>query len=154
MTPSAYAGMTNIVWDLHYYGWVSGYSTSQSAVNQSLASSVNAAQTITSADGKVPVVIGEYGPATDGQNTDANANQVLQAVQGSIHHRRDGWTMAWGWSSGMNDNLTDGSGNLTSYGQEVAQWIASHPGVKATPHPRRPRPTHADRDARRPTIRS
>ena len=31
-TASAYAGMTNVIWDLHYYGWVSGYSTSQSTV--------------------------------------------------------------------------------------------------------------------------
>ena len=34
-------------------------------------------------------------------------------------------SVAWGYDAGVNDNLTNGSGTLTSYGQEVAQWIAS-----------------------------
>ena len=133
MTVSDYASMTNIIWDLHYYGWVSGYSTSQSAVDASLASAVSAAQTIPDANGTVPVIIGEYGPSTDGMNTDPNGNQVLQAVQSSTTGGQTAGAAAWGWNSGMNDNLTDGSGNLTTYGQEVAQWIAAHPGSRTTP---------------------
>ena len=133
MTVSDYASMTNIIWDLHYYGWVSGYSTSQSAVDASLASAVSAAQTIPDANGTVPVIIGEYGPSTDGMNTDPNGNQVLQAVQSSTTGGQTAGAAAWGWNSGMNDNLTDGSGNLTTYGQEVAQWIAAHPGSSPTP---------------------
>ena len=137
MTASDYASMTNIIWDLHYYGWVSGYSTNQSTVDSALSSAVSAAQTITSANGTVPVLIGEYGPATDGTNTDPNGNQVLQAVQSSATSGQTAGAVAWGWNSGANDNLTDGSGNLTTYGQEVAQWIAAHPGSTpvSTPTP-------------------
>lgn len=122
MDSSVYASMTNIVWDVHYYGWVSGYSTDQQTVSDTLTSLVTSAQTIQSADGAVPVIIGEYGPATDGQNTDQNADQVLAAVQDSTV---TSGAVAWGWDSGSNDNLTDGSGNLTSFGQEVAKWIAA-----------------------------
>ncbi len=74
MTASAYASMTNIAWDLHYYGWHSGYSTDQSTVTSDLLGSVSggygiaAAQTITSADGTVPVIIGEFGDSTNGSN--------------------------------------------------------------------------------------
>ena len=142
MTVSDYASMNNIIWDLHYYGWVSSYSTNQSTVDASLASAVSAAQTITSANGKVPVIIGEYGPSTDGTNTDPNGNQVLQAVQSSTSAGQTAGAAAWGWNSGVNDNLTDGSGNLTTYGQEVAQWIAAHPGSTPVPVPTpAPKPT-------------
>jgi hypothetical protein len=33
--------------------------------------------------------------------------------------------MAWGWDPGANDDVTDGSNNLTPYGQQVAQFIAN-----------------------------
>ncbi len=55
MTASAYSTMTNIAWDLHYYGWSSNYSTDQATVTANLLGSaaggygIAAAQTITSA---------------------------------------------------------------------------------------------------------
>lgn len=117
MDPNIFTSMTNIVLDPHYYGWDSGYSTDQQTVNASLTSLVQGAQSLRSADGIIPAIIGEYGPSTDGSSTDGNGSQVLQAV---LQSTVTSGSAAWGWNSGANDNLTDGSGNLTSYGQEVA----------------------------------
>jgi hypothetical protein len=119
-TTSVYSGMTNIVWDAHYYGWLTGYSTDANTITQSLSGNAQAAQVITSADGIVPVIIGEYGVSTDGQNTDPNGTQVVTAVESSGYG-----CMAWGWDPGANDDVTDGSNNLTPYGQQVAQFIAN-----------------------------
>ncbi len=125
MTPSTYASMTGIVWDFHFYGWDSGYSTDPATVTAALLGSASAgdgiaaAQTITSADGVVPVLIGEYGDSTDGQNVDANWTQVLAAVQASGYG-----SAAWEVSpGGQADVLVSSNGTLTSYGQEVAQYI-------------------------------
>jgi Cellulase (glycosyl hydrolase family 5) len=121
MTASTYASMTNIIWDLHYYGWVAGFSTDQNTVTQGLNSLVSAAQTITSANGTVPVLIGEYGDSTTGTSRDPNANQVLSAVQ----HSGLG-SAAWAWGAGNpSDGLSDGGTGLSGYGQEVAAWIAA-----------------------------
>jgi hypothetical protein len=125
MTPSTYASMTSIVWDFHFYGWDSGYGTDQATVNAALAGSASAgdgiaaAQTITSADGIVPVLIGEYGDSTDGQNVDPNWTQVLAAVQAS-GYGSSAWEVSPG---GVADVLVSG-GALTPYGLEVAQYIA------------------------------
>ena len=127
MDPNIFTSMTNIVLDPHYYGWDSGYSTDQQTVNASLTSLVQGAQSLRSADGTVPAIIGEYGPSTDGVSTDGNASQVFQAVQQSTVTSGG---VAWGWNSGANDNLTDGSGNLTSYGQEVAGSFNTNPAPK------------------------
>ena len=56
-----------------------------------------------------------------------NEGIVWEAVQSAAQSGETSGAIAWGWNSGANDNLTDGSGNLTSYGQEVAQWMASMP---------------------------
>src|ERR1700761_3938514 len=86
MPPSDYASMTNIIWDFHYYGWASNYSTNQSTVNADLigsasgATGILGAQTITDADGTVPVIIGEFGNSTTGGAVDPDGNQVIQAV--------------------------------------------------------------------------
>jgi uncharacterized membrane protein YgcG len=125
MTPSTYSSMTGIVWDFHFYGWDSGYSTDQATVNAALLGSASsgdgilAAQTITSADGVVPVLIGEYGNSTDGQNVDPNWTQVLTAVETSGYGSA-AWEVGVG---GVADVLVSG-GSLTAYGQIVAQYIA------------------------------
>jgi hypothetical protein len=122
MTASDYTSMSNIIVDAHFYGWSSNFSTNQQTVDSALTSLAQGAQTITSADGTVPVIIGEYGPSTDGQNTDPNASQVSTAVQTST---AISGSVAWGWDPGANDDLTNGSGGLTSFGQQVAQAIAA-----------------------------
>jgi hypothetical protein len=129
MTPETYAGMHNIVWDLHFYGWSSSYSTDQGTVSAALAGSVSggygiaAAQTIQSADGLVPVLIGEYGDSTDGQSRDANWQQVIHAVETSGHG-----SAAWEVTPyGVADVLSV-NGQLTDYGTIVAQYFASATG--------------------------
>jgi hypothetical protein len=124
MTLSAYTSMTNIIADPHFYGWIAGFSTNQQTVDTALAEQVQSAQAIQSASGAVPVIVGEYGISTDGENTDANGNQVLTAVQQAANSGEISGAAAWNWyCGGTSDNLTDGNGNLTSYGQEVSNWI-------------------------------
>ena len=129
MTPSDYASMTNIVWDLHYYGWVSNYSTSLATVSAGLigsaagASGIAGAQTITSADGKVPVIIGEFGNSTTGGSIDPNGDQVIQAVGNS-----GSGFLAWGWDPDeQGDQLITDSGQITAYGRQIAAIIGSAP---------------------------
>lgn len=128
---SDYAGMTNTIWDAHYYGWVSGYSTDQSTVNSTLSGIVQATKSIGNSAGAMPVLIGEYGNSTDGQNTDANGTQVVTAVDQSGLG-----SSAWAWGTGGNggaDGLLTSSGGLTSYGQQVASFIAAGSGPVAPP---------------------
>jgi hypothetical protein len=125
MTPATYASMTNIVWDLHFYAWVAGDSSDPATVSAALIGSasagqgVAAAQTIPSADGTVPVRIGEYGNSTDGQNIDADWVPVIDAVTGSGYG-----SAAWAWDPGVADVLVS-HGSLTAYGQMIAQYIAT-----------------------------
>nr|WP_294547210.1 cellulase family glycosylhydrolase [uncultured Rhodopila sp.] len=122
-TPSVYSSMTNIVGDVHYYGWITSYSADQSTVSGNLAADIaQTQQTITTANGTLPIIIGEYGNSTTGTTIDANANQVIAAVQQSGFG-----SAAWSWGSGNpGDGLTVGSGSsLSAYGQQIAAGIAA-----------------------------
>ena len=121
-TASVYGAMTNIAWDVHDYGWLTNYSTNQTTDDQTLAALVKSAQGITSADGTVPIVIGEYGNSTTGATVDANGSQTVQAVGSSGYP-----SMAWEWSSGSSgdtDTLTLGNQLTSPYGQQVAAIVA------------------------------
>jgi hypothetical protein len=127
MTESAYARMTNIVWDLHFYGWGSKYSTDDAAVIASLKGSrrggygIEAAQSITGPDGsKIPVLIGEFGDSTDGSKIDPNGTQVVNAVLNSGY----GFA-AWAWESHTNADQLTKNGMLTPLGRRVAAGIAA-----------------------------
>ncbi len=129
---STYAGMKNVAWDTHYYGWVSKYSTDPAAIAKGLQDQIANAQSVKSADGTMPVVIGEYGPSTTGSgNYDANGLQVVQAVDDSGYG-----TLAWAWSAGT-DTLVNSSG-LTDFGQMVAKHIAAGASAPSTPPPTTP----------------
>lgn len=126
MTASTYATMTNIVWDLHFYGWAAGYSSDLPTVKMALLGSpssgtgILAAQSIQSADGLVPVIIGEYGDSTDGQAVDGDASQVVEAVETSGYG-----SAAWEDSPGTGGaDILVSNGALTAYGQTVAAFIA------------------------------
>jgi hypothetical protein len=92
-------------------------------------SGVAAMGTLTTKDGKMPIVVGEYGydPGQLGGGA-----EVLNAV-----HKSGLSSAAWAWhpasddgtdaSMVLNDDLTNGNGGLSSYGQQVAQHIASNP---------------------------
>jgi hypothetical protein len=138
MTPSDYASMTNIIWDLHYYGWVSNYSTNQATVSADLtgsasgASGILGAQTIKSADGVVPVIIGEFGNSTTGNSIDPDGTQVIQAVASS----GDGFLgFGWGYYSVPGNQLVNGNLQLTAYGQQIAAIIGSTPPKSPTTTP-------------------
>jgi hypothetical protein len=122
------SSMSNVVVDWHYYGWVSGYSADQATVTAALMSGINASQQLTTTSGKMPVIVGEYGNSTNGQSIDANASQVLNAVQKSGYG-----SAAWAWGSGNpGDGLTTGGNGLSSYGQEVAAYIGLVAGAQAS----------------------
>jgi hypothetical protein len=119
---SSYASMRNIVWDFHYYNWLSGYAPDVATNASLLASYIGQSQTISSADGTVPVIIGEYGVSTDGTKEDAGGTASCIAVQAS-----GVGSAAWNWYSyAASDNLTDDNNNLTSYGNQVASFINGH----------------------------
>lgn len=111
--------MHNIVLDQHFYGWTSNYSPDQALVTANL-NSIIANDATTSADGPVPVIIGEYGNSTDpSKGLDANGAQVIQAAQQSGLG-----AVAWAWGVNSNgDGLLDGNGGLSGFGKTVAAWI-------------------------------
>jgi cellulase (glycosyl hydrolase family 5) len=123
-TPSVYAAMKNIAWDIHYYGWLSNYSTDQNTVTQTLNGMITTAQMLKSADGTVPVAIGEYGNSTNGQTIDPNGDQVINAVQ-SVGLNMGVGSAAWAYGVGPGDALVNSDGSLTAYGQRVAAVIAT-----------------------------
>ncbi len=132
------ATMTGVVWDLHNYGWLSGYSTDPAVIKAFLlgtapaptGTGVSAAQLWQSADGVVPVIIGEYGNSTDGTNVDADGTTLCQATIAAGYGG-----LAWAWRSdgAAADRLTTsmwtGSGYsanpaLTPYGSLIAGLIS------------------------------
>ena len=119
--PAAYANLHNVIWDIHYYGWLSKYSTDQATVSSTLSGMISDSRQITSADGTMPVIIGEYGNSTTGSTIDANATQVITAVQQS-----GVGNAAWAWYPGSpGDGLNDGGNGLSAYGKQVAAGIAA-----------------------------
>jgi hypothetical protein len=74
--------MTNVAWDLHYYSWLSNGSTDLGANQSALANEVAGTHAITSANGTIPVIIGEYGPAA-GNGVDPGGSQAVAAVESS-----------------------------------------------------------------------
>ena len=115
-----YAGMSNVAWDTHYYGWVTNQSTDPAIIAKGLAAQIANAQSVKSADGIMPVVIGEYGPSSSGiAGYDANGLQVVQAV-----HDSGKGTFAWAYSAGT-DTLVANGATLSDFGRMVAQHIAA-----------------------------
>jgi hypothetical protein len=134
MTTSA-AGMTNIVWDMHFYPWmpesILGSDTTDIASIQSVitgsatgAYGIAACQTVKSNDGVVPVIIGEFGNA-DGTEVEADGSALCQAV-GTYPGTS---FIAWAWNPDPNtifDQLITNGGVLSNpYGQLVASLIAA-----------------------------
>src|SRR5579859_1783982 len=116
---SAYTSMTNIIADPHLYNFQTNFSTDPAVNAANVAAMIKSAQSIVSADGPVPVLIGEFGDSTDGSNTDPGGMQNVQAVL----NNGIGFA-AWSWISGGSDMLQSG-GQLTAYGQAVASTIQS-----------------------------
>lgn len=120
LQPSVYASMHNIVWDVHYYGGGGGGNT-----DQALADSIAGSQSIQSADGLVPALIGEYGNSMDGTNIDSNGVAAVESVINRGGSRKNG-SGAWAWKPGGNaDHLQDGGALTSPYGEQVALYIGT-----------------------------
>lgn len=149
MTPSVYLAMRNMVWDLHYYAWIvnskaPGYSTDLNVIKTILSGNIPqaygvfAAQTLRSADGLVPVIVGEFGNSTTGLTLDPDGSQLVTATYqmpavttGGIAGTAGGAVYAVGtFAIGVTccNALTDSSSNILSpYGVQVANLIAANP---------------------------
>lgn len=124
LNPSTYATMTNVIWDPHFYGWIPRYSADQGTVDQALTDEIAGIQQIHSADGVVPVLVGEYGDSTDGTHVDANSVQVVSAVVNAGSTGKFG-SAAWAWNPGGNADhlLAGGMAPSDPYGQIVQLYI-------------------------------
>ena len=125
--PADYANMNNVIWDIHYYNWLSGYASDEPTNAATLANLVASTQAV--AD--FPILIGEYGDSTDGSNIDPGGAATVDAVNTSGYG-----SAAWLWyfpglTGNPGDELTDGNGNLSAYGQQVAGYIAAGQGAGA-----------------------
>jgi hypothetical protein len=119
-----FRSMYNVVWDLHIYGGAGSSAQSQSVNNEAIAAAVAAVVNngITSADGNIPILVGEYGPSMTGISLDANGTQNVIAVQtAQVNGLIDG-SLAWSWSDAMPDNLQN-QGYRTKYGNEVNGYM-------------------------------
>lgn len=125
--PSVYAGMVNIVWDMHFYNWLAGYASDQPTIAAVLKANGASAQQIPSGDGVVPVLIGEYGNSTNGTTLDAGGVETVAAVINIGATGRFG-SAAWEWRAGVEDNLVDGGGSITApFGQQVQLFLNTSP---------------------------
>ncbi len=135
LTPSVYNSMHNVVWDHHFYSWeVNGLygldPTNQAQNAQALANNLSTITNFThSADGTIPIIIGEYGPAA-ANGIDAGGYQTAASVEQS-----GTGSLAWSWNTFNNNGTpipgdlvsppwTGGPASLTPWGQMTAQFIA------------------------------
>ena len=132
--PSYIAPMTNVIWDPHIYPYMDNNATDAATNNELVSDVVAAAQTIQSADGVVPVIIGEYGPDNPGGS---GIEQVVTAVISAGESGTAG-SSAWVWDqdgevggpsgdpTGLNNFGLLSGGVVTSvFGQDVANYIAT-----------------------------
>lgn len=124
---SAYASMTNVVWDFHCYNWIVNYSTDQATIEAKLKDTTAQVQQITSADGKMPVIIGEYGDSTSGNSPDPGGKETVAAVINGGSAGLYG-SLAWNWSAGGGggDHLVNGDGSASDpYGKAVQMYVGT-----------------------------
>lgn len=129
LVASTYATMTNTIWEYHQYA---GSQTGVPSITATINANIALINQIKSADGTMPIWIGEYGNSQDGSNTDPGGQDNVVAVQ------QTGLSCAaWHWfAGGTSDQLTDNAGHVTSpYGVSVATFLsASAPQqVSSTP---------------------
>jgi hypothetical protein len=129
---STFANMSNVAFDLHLYNWLANYSSSLAANQSTLASMVAQTQAFADQGGAIPVIIGEYGNATDGSNVDPGGQQVVQAVDNAVQTGQVKGAIAWEWhnpyTAAADSVMMASTGGATDgqYGQSVAGSIASN----------------------------
>jgi hypothetical protein len=132
--PGAYASMSNVAWDDHYYGWVTNGDNSVQANVTALQNEVAAANGITESNGMggqqaIPTIIGEYGNSTTGNGVDSNATGSVDGVQTANNEGLVQGAIGWVWNAhnnpaGDSDAITqDGTTNtITNFGQEIIAY--------------------------------
>src|SRR6516162_2250860 len=89
---------------------------------------MSAEHSIQSANGAMPVIVGEFGNSTDGANVDAGGTAAVQAVL-DVAPQYSGytaftyyWPASWGGNAavGADDLTNENTGALNAYGQQVA----------------------------------
>lgn len=166
MDPSQYSGMRSVILEMHYYGWIPGYSDqNQTDVNNGLIGSASShsgilgSQTLQSADGTMPVLIGEFSPQCSApggplcglilntqqtalnQNTlgqgffGQNGDQVTAAVPDvGVTYGKAGY-IGWSWNADATSQITSDAGaSLTPYWgaklkNSIAATAAAFPGL-------------------------
>jgi hypothetical protein len=128
LDPSVYTTMTNVIWDPHVYGYQNNYNADPASNAANVQGMITSSQTIKSADGLVPVIIGEYGIGSSNNLTpDANAMQMVQAVIDAANNGHDSGAAAWAYDSAPITNVVDTLGRLTAFGRMVQHFIAAAP---------------------------
>ncbi len=131
---NTWSQMTNVGFDLHYYGYLTadfgnGSPGDVGSTTRAYNAQIAAVQksTIRSLDGVMPVAHCEFGPSTGGDAVDANGLQVVEAVlNGGLSFAA--WSVNATSILGGDALVINGSatyqGDLTPYGQFVAARIA------------------------------
>ncbi len=86
------AGLHNFCWDHHFYNSASNYSDDQDVNNAALSDAMSALWKLAN----VPIIIGEFGDASDGQSVDVGWQQTLQTVY--YNTTSSGFLQAW-WNT-------------------------------------------------------
>ncbi|MBS1955163.1 MAG: cellulase family glycosylhydrolase [Cyanobacteria bacterium SZAS-4] len=112
---SEYSSMKNVVFDYHIYNRTPEF------IKHRLASTAP----ITDTQGVIPAIIGEYGNTDSGGTLvtaagDRNLKAVQESGLGSV-----AWALHNGSAKTDENKLLDKNGQLTPYGQEVADYINS-----------------------------
>lgn len=118
---SIYGSMHNVVWDDHFYGWMGKGSTDPAVYQQAMDKEIADSQAIHSADGPMPVIVGEWGDSTNGNDIDPGWEAVAAVV---TKYPNAAWVMDWPGSGA--DRLV-ASNSLTPLGQKVAEGMAASP---------------------------
>jgi hypothetical protein len=152
LNASAYAGMHNIVWDQHFYGADVPGATTQAAVDNALLHRINAIQTIHSADGLVPVLVGEFGPSAADFTADPNGQLAIWAVSHwAVNNGYTSGFAGWFWGNGGGpDTMTKDNVHLTPWGQKMHNIIQS-PISPSSPSVTSSSPTQLEADVASPS---
>ena len=120
-SPTPFATMTNTLWYTHFYAWVASNSPLYAPNAVALTAQIANAQTVPNASGVMPVVVGEFGISTAGSSPDVGGTPVVKVVEASGYG-----ALAWTWQEGASDMLVTSGTTLTTYGQDIAAWIAGN----------------------------
>ena len=126
LVPSVYASMTNIIMDPHVYPYQNDYNSDPTSITDNVKGMVTAAQKIKSADGTIPVIVGEAGPSTTGSSLDANGYAMVEGLINVAQTGAMAGVALFTWYPGFAspNNLTDPAGTPTApYGQMAQLFI-------------------------------